>query len=440
MKRIGLLGLVCALALLTGAPAAVAQKRPQSSATPDATPMPLPRFYARHVEEGNKLLAQNRIAEALDEFFTARTINPDYAPTYIGMGQAYQKMGQLQRGMENYQVAVRLLNPSYASDHVMRGDYYADRNQYAQAMAQYWEVLRIDPAAGNQYTLAMRHLRFNDPKKAVKAFETAISIDEDYADPHFQLGNFYYVDNKMKKAIPSYEKAVALDTGNAVYRFALGTASYKEGTAKRKVDLKLVKAAASEFEQAQRLGMQSARLNHNLGTAYILTGNYSGAVRQLQQAVRGGLQDGDTFHNLGNAFYRQAMLSNFKWDGYDSLSTGNKLQQNDTKFKALLQAAKSYEIAAQKKEDDAALYYDMGAVYYRLSELKLTPQFIPEILKNPATQKDYSTRGVRFFMVDMLQHSKDNFNRFLSASSDAKMKNAASKIISDIDTQLAGVR
>lgn len=414
----------------------IAQFRRKPTPEPSVTPIPLPRFYARHVEEGNKLLAQNRLQEAMDEFFAAKTINPDYYPTYIGMGNVYRKMGQLDRAVENYQIAVRLLNPSYASEHVLRGDYFAERHQYQKALDDYWDVLRIDPQAGNQYTLAMRHLRFNDEKKAVKAFEAAIAIDEDYAAPQFQLGNLYFHDNKLKKAVDSYKKAVELEPENSLYRFALGTAMYKQATSKAKPDMKMVQDATHEFEQAYALGRRDARLHFNLGTCYIMTEKYDKAIQHLEEAVKRGLRDEEAFYNLGNANFRKAMTINFTWDGYDSLTDPKKLKQNNDKFDYLLKSIMLYELALKQKSDYAQVYYDLGASYYRLSELKLTPKFIPKMLKILDTREDYNGKGVKNFQPDMLQHAINAFKDFQSHSSDGKKKAVASKIADDLQKQL----
>ncbi len=436
MKKHRLISILVFAALVSSISPATAQLRREAEPESSATPMQLPRFYARHVEEGNKLLVENQIQGAIDEFFAAKTINPDYYPTYIGLGNAYRKMGQLDRAVENYQIAVRLLNPSYGSDHVLRGDYFAERRQFQQALNDYWDVLRIDPQAGRQYTLAMRHLRFQDDKKAVKAFEAAIVIDEDYADPHFQLGNLYFRDNKAKKAIDPYKSAVKLDPGNPLYHFALGTALYKEATRKAKSDMRMVDDAKLEFEQALRLGMQLPRLHFNLGTSYILTENYDQAISHLKEAINRGLTDEEAYYNLGNAFFRKGMTIDFKWDGYANLTDLSKRKKNDDKFRNILNAVKAYQISIHKKEDYAPVYYDLGVAFYRLSELKLSPEFIPAMLEDVSTQKDYATRGVKFFRIDMLTRAISDFKRFQSLTNNSKASANASKIVADLQGQL----
>jgi tetratricopeptide (TPR) repeat protein len=403
----------------------------------DATPIPLPKFYARHVEEGNKLLAQNRITEAMNEFFTAKTINPVYYPTYIGLGKAYQKMGQLEKATQQYQIAVHHLNPSYAADHVKRAEYFASRRMFKQALGDYWEVLKIDPQAGNQYTLAMRHLRFNNEKDATKAFERASQIDEDYPDPHFQLANLFLKNKKVKKAIPEYEKAVSLDPNNPLYHVSLGNALYKEGTAKAaKVDVRRVEQAVTHFERAIGLGMRQARVHFNLGTAYLLVGNYDGAIANLQETLQRELRDEDVYYNLGNAFYKKAMTINFKWDQHSSLTDPQQLKMNDTKFEYIYRSIQSYQMAVAKKQNYAPVYFDLGVSYYRLAELKPTAQFISKIV-NKETSKEYFTRGMRYFKMDMHQRSLDNFQRFTSLSSDSKLKGVANQLITDIKELLS---
>lgn len=439
--RLGWMGLASMLSLSVLAAPVLASTATDAlegglSLTVDATPMPLPRFYARHVEEGNKLLAQNRITEAIDEFFTAKNINPDYYPTYVGMGDAYQRMGQLETAVDNYQFALRLLNPSYASDRLLRGNYYAQNRAHRRALTEYAEIMKIDPAAGNQYTLAMKNLRFGEDKKAVKAFEEAIKLDDDYPDPHFQLGNLYYRDNKMKKAVPEFEAAAKLETRNPLYHFALATAYYKDATSKKEPDLKVVEQAKKEYEKAQQLGMGNLRLHHNLGTCYLLTKNYDAAINELRQAVSTENQNPDSLYALGNSLYRKAMTINYTWDGAFSLTDSYQRQQNDTKFAYLLQAVRFYKLASRLNEKDPQVRYDMGVAYYRLSELKLTETFIDDMLRDKDSRKFYMDKGVKFFEEDMLQHAHQNFNEFLGLSSDNKMKENASKINEGLQKRL----
>lgn len=413
------------------APAAAPTKKKEENAGPTAKP--LPKFYARHVEEGNKLLAQNRIQAAMDEFFSAKTINPDYYPTYIGIGNAYKMMGQWKRAMENYQLAVKLLNPTYATAHVKLGDLLAEKGRFPEAIDNYWEVLKIDPQAGNQYSLALRHLRFNNEKAAIKAFEEAAKLDDDYPDPYFQMGNVYFKQNKMDKAVEAYDKSVELDPGNPVYNFYAGNAHYTKGTAKKKgkPDMPEVTKAVRLFEQAQNLGLSKPNLHFNLGTSYLLEGKYDGAIEQLQMTLRQGQQDEEVFFNLGNALFKRAMMIDFVWDGRHSLTNPMDMAQNNEKFEYMLKAVKSYEMALKHKPDYGQVYFDLGVAYYRLAELKPTAEFIPRLIKEE-TKKDYYQKGMRFFKVDMLTRAVNSFSTYRGYGTDKKSLKIASDVVTDI--------
>jgi tetratricopeptide (TPR) repeat protein len=413
---------------------AQAKKKPAETGP---TPIPLPKFYARHVEEGNKLLAQNRLQEALDEYFAARTINPDYYPTYVGLGKAYIKMGKMAQALDQYRTAVKLLNPAYGTDHIKRGDLLASKGNYKEALDEYWEVLRIDPQAGNQYSLALRHLRYNNDKDAIKALEAAIKMDEDYADPYFQLGNIYYKQNKLPKAIPAYQTAVKLDSKNATYNYFMGNALYKSSRAKKQVNMKEVKASIGYFENALKYGLRRSNIHFNLGTSYILSGDYDKAISNLQECLRMDLRDQEVYYNLGNAFYRRAMQIPFKWDGRSSLTDPQLLRQNDAKFDLLLKSVKSYQAAVAQDKKYAQVYFDMAVSYYRLSELKPTAQFIPKLL-DKGTSKDYFSRGMRFFKADMSQKAIESMQQFVALSDNSKMKATANQIITDIKASVSG--
>lgn len=409
----------------------VAQKK--ETPAPGPTPMPLPKFYARHVAEGNKLLAQGKLQEAMTEFVVAKNINPDYYPLYIGMGNVYRKTGNTKQAVSHYQQAIRLLNPIYGQAYKKKGDYYSSKGRYSEALVAYWDLLRIDPQAGNQLTLAMKLLKLNKEKDAIKAFETAARIDADYPDPHFLLGNLYYTKNDLKKAIPAYEKAASISSNNPRYHYFLANAYFKNSQAKKQVDQGQLNNAIDSYERAVSLGIYEKNLHFNLGTAYLMQKSFDPSILNFEKAIKMGTNDDEVFYNLGNALYGKAMAIPFTWDGRRSLTDPYKLKQNDTKFALLWRSIKSYEIAVFKNRSYDRAYFDLGVAYYRLSELKPTAQFLSRLITKE-TAKDYYSKGIGNFKLDISGRAIANFEKFMSLRLNPtdKERRAAGEIIVDI--------
>jgi len=100
---------VLAVLLLALSPASV---RAQASRTPPPPQAPAdldgsfkytPPGPAKDVEVGNFYLKRHKYEAAISRFQEAIQARPDYAPAYLGMGRAYEKIGQKQKALDAYQ-------------------------------------------------------------------------------------------------------------------------------------------------------------------------------------------------------------------------------------------------------------------------------------------------------------------------------------------------
>ena len=57
---------------------------------------------AKCVEVGNYYLRRNKVEAARSRFQEAVRINPHYAPSYLGLGKVYERMGLKQKALEAY--------------------------------------------------------------------------------------------------------------------------------------------------------------------------------------------------------------------------------------------------------------------------------------------------------------------------------------------------
>lgn len=66
---------------------------------------------ARHVENGIRMLNIGKVEDAFREFNRAKSLDPKYAPAYVGIGFCYGLMGDYQKGLEAMEEARRLPKP-----------------------------------------------------------------------------------------------------------------------------------------------------------------------------------------------------------------------------------------------------------------------------------------------------------------------------------------
>jgi tetratricopeptide (TPR) repeat protein len=66
---------------------------------------------ARHVENGIRFLNFGKIEDAFREFNRAKSLDPSYAPAYVGIGFCYGLMGNYEKGLKIMEEAGQLPKP-----------------------------------------------------------------------------------------------------------------------------------------------------------------------------------------------------------------------------------------------------------------------------------------------------------------------------------------
>jgi len=76
---------------------------PQAPADLDGSFKYTPPGPAKSVEIGNFYLKRHKYDAAISRFQEAVLARSDYAPAYLGLGRAYEKIGQKQKALDAYQ-------------------------------------------------------------------------------------------------------------------------------------------------------------------------------------------------------------------------------------------------------------------------------------------------------------------------------------------------
>jgi tetratricopeptide (TPR) repeat protein len=101
-----LVALLCLFALLTTGLTSLAQKRVRPSQ--HRAPQKSSSRAAGITEEADKLLDEGKPADAVDAYKIAIRLDPNYAPAYAGLGDAYFNSGKWEEGLAAYKEQVRL--------------------------------------------------------------------------------------------------------------------------------------------------------------------------------------------------------------------------------------------------------------------------------------------------------------------------------------------
>ena len=229
-----------------------------------------PEAYEAYIRGRGYLIDYEKpenIDNAIMEFERATQIDPNYAPAYASLGEAYW-MGyqQLNKGQawlakasESCQKA-QTLNSELAEGHVCLGNVYYGTGKYEEAVKQYQKALESDP--NNDYALgqlANAYQKLNNPAAAEAAYNKAIELRPKFWGLYSGLGLLYY-----------------------------NQARYAE--------------AADAFHTVTEFAPDNYRGYSNLGGMYLYMGRYDDAIAALKRSIE-LRPNRDAYTNLGAAYF-----------------------------------------------------------------------------------------------------------------------------------------
>jgi len=160
------------------------------------------------------LLNEGKYEEAIEKFTEAITEDPENPVFYYYRGAAFEKTGDLDKSMEDYQKSVEL-KPDFILPTANIGKIYAKKREFEKAIEFYKEAAELgDKDATNYYNCGVCLMNLGKNEQAKEVLEKLISFDENYSDAYYQLGIIYIGLGGSAKAIEFLQKFIDLDPEN----------------------------------------------------------------------------------------------------------------------------------------------------------------------------------------------------------------------------------
>jgi tetratricopeptide (TPR) repeat protein len=181
--------------------------------------------------------------------------SPNKARPYNNLGVALAYAGQSDAAIDNYYAALKI-NPDYGNAHYNLGSILARKGHLKSGIAHMTKALELEPnnyEAHNNLGIAL--LIRGEPQKAATHFRKALEINANYASAHNNLGIAMRRQHNLSEAIFHFQEALRLDPANAEAHNNLGNAYRGQGK---------FKAAKQHFNEALRInpGYEAARKNY----------------------------------------------------------------------------------------------------------------------------------------------------------------------------------
>ena len=175
--------LLVVVILFSSAMSADAQRRgraPQRQSTSKAAGL---------VDEADKLADDKKYPEAIEAYKLAIRLDPNYAPAFGGLGDAYLNSGNSQQAETAYKEQVRLA-PNDAQAQFDLGYFYNAMGRHGEAFGPLVKATSLDPNFAEAfYGIGYAYLRGADFEKSITFFRSAVRIKPDYGEAYYGLGS-----------------------------------------------------------------------------------------------------------------------------------------------------------------------------------------------------------------------------------------------------------
>src|SRR2546421_5819333 len=141
------------------------------------------------VDEADKLADDKKYPEAIEVYKLATRLDPNYAPAFGGLGDAYLNSGNSQQAESAYKEQVRLA-PNDAEAQFDLGYFYNAMGRHGEAFGPLVKATSLDPNFAEAfYGIGYAYLQGADFEKSIPFFRSAVRIKPDYADAYYGLGS-----------------------------------------------------------------------------------------------------------------------------------------------------------------------------------------------------------------------------------------------------------
>lgn len=248
---------------------------------------------------GESYRLNNRFPEAIDYYNQAITLNPKYAPSYLGRALANMSLTPPKNDLDDLNYAIDT-DPNYVEAYIQRGLYYLARKDLKSAMADLEKAAALNDSALVEINRARILLAMGENAAAVEAAKSANEMDVTMLDDYLVLGMAYRANGQVDQSVNVLETYLKYQPDNAEALALLGAAYFSHGDYSLAED-SLVKSmrldpnnkdgyywlgqtylatkendkALTNFLKARELDQDSFEMGEGLAKAYIALGQYN---------------------------------------------------------------------------------------------------------------------------------------------------------------------
>lgn len=166
-----------------------------------------------HTQLGLVQAETGRLKEAVDSLLAAIRIDPRYVKAYLEAGLLYERAGKTDHLVRLYRTGLRH-NPGSLPLLERLASLHAARFEFRPAFAVAVRILRKRKGYGDYLRLGTYAIALKKLETAERAFRSALAIDPEAWEAHYNLAELYMSAQLMDQARDHYAAAVARGAGH----------------------------------------------------------------------------------------------------------------------------------------------------------------------------------------------------------------------------------
>ncbi|MCP2518817.1 tetratricopeptide repeat protein [Candidatus Aminicenantes bacterium AC-335-A11] len=172
----------------------------------------IPKELLDQLDKGNKLFADGKYDEAIEEYKKLLEKRPEFYQININIGNAYMKKEDYETAISYFQKVLEK-DPKNAEALISSGNCYVELKDYKKAIEIFKQIDKEDindPVV--LYNIGTIFYNNGEIDKAIEYYEQSIIVKKDFVDSYYQLGLAYLSKGNNEKALENFNKYLEIDS------------------------------------------------------------------------------------------------------------------------------------------------------------------------------------------------------------------------------------
>ena len=214
-------------------------------------------WWTRYYNNGVKALTAKDFNGALEAFQDAKSVIPNRADTFKGMGIAYLALGNTEEGIQSYQKAISM-DSTDTGAYMNLGIAYMNSGKPEEAIVYFEKGHKLNPKDLNLLrNMGVAQQQAGDREGALKSAEKALEVDPENLQVMNMAGTMYLVGDNAERAAELLGKVVEKQPENtdAVFNLAAAYKKLKKFEEARALFQKSLDADPKDADAWYQLGL-----------------------------------------------------------------------------------------------------------------------------------------------------------------------------------------